>query len=126
MRWDSRSGRRLGVLSGHAGGVFSLRYTADGNTLAVGGGGGTVRLWDMATGGLITTLAGHTDTVLALAFREDGKLIGVSEEGVVREWDVSYLRDPYRALCERAGRAMTRAEWDQYVGDLPFQKVCAQ
>ena len=103
-----------------------MAYSSDGSTLAAGAGNGTVRLWDMATGELIVDLKGHPGRVLALAFRSDGALLSIGEEGVVREWDLSYLLDPYRALCERAGRAMTRAEWDEYVGDLPFQEVCLQ
>jgi hypothetical protein len=32
---------------------------------------------------------------------------------------------PVRHACQIANRNLTRAEWRQYLGDLPFHTTCA-
>ena len=48
--WDAPSGQLLKTMTGHTGRVECLRVSADGKTLATGGGGGdtSVRIWDLS------------------------------------------------------------------------------
>jgi len=64
------------------------------------------------------------DQSLLLRRRETAILSPVSDQHVVQLWDVSWLRDPYQALCAQVGRAMTPAEWKTYVPDLPNMAIC--
>ncbi|MBI1792682.1 MAG: hypothetical protein HYR70_00640 [Chloroflexi bacterium] len=50
--------------------------------------------------------------------------MSASEDGTVRMW-IWRPDDLIAEACSRATRNLTRAEWEQYIGDaLPFQAVC--
>jgi RNA polymerase sigma factor (sigma-70 family) len=71
---------------------WSLAFSPDGKTLAVGGqkgdGSGEVTLWDVQTGELKHTLD-QVRFVTAVAFSPDGKLVAGSDGGgLVQVWDV--------------------------------------
>ena len=58
--------------------------------------------------------------------RSDGlQAAAETEQGIV-VWDL----DPAHwvdAACQLAGRNLTHAEWDQYIGDLaPYRQTCPQ
>jgi WD40 repeat protein len=60
--------------------VNAVKFSPDGQTLAVGGGepsrSGDISLWDVASGKLVKVWAErHSDTVLSLDFSPDGKLL---------------------------------------------------
>jgi WD40 repeat protein len=120
------SGEEITRLRGHVGEVHSVTFGPGGGTVMTGGTDGTVRLWEATNGEPMMELKGQTDVALALAFRDDGFLAAVGADNSVVFWNLSYLREPYQELCDRAGRSLTRAEWKQSVGDLPFQEVCPQ
>ena len=46
--WDVATGELQRTFTGHAGEILSVRFSADGQTLASGSADGTVLLWDMA------------------------------------------------------------------------------
>ncbi len=55
------------TLSGHAGPVLAVTYTADGSWLVTGSADRSLRVWDAATGALQRTLTNHTGIVHCLA-----------------------------------------------------------
>ena len=73
--YDAQTGEELNLLTGHTGGVSSVAFSPDGNTIASGSADGTVRLWDANTGTLMHTFTGHTDWVESVAFSPDGNTI---------------------------------------------------
>ena len=100
---------------------------SSGTTLAAGSSDGTVLLWDVASGTQVgEPLAGHQGSVLSVAFSPDGKTLasGSSDQTVIL-WDL----DPASLMaqaCRLAGRNLSRAEWQRYLGDLPYQQTCPE
>jgi WD40 repeat protein len=73
-----------------------LAVSPDGRTVAVGDGGGDLRVWDAGSGALRHELAGHgpdrhgkPSAVTALRFRPDGALLSGGRDDTVRLWDVA-------------------------------------
>jgi WD40 repeat protein len=96
--WDTRSGKTLASLNGHASMVSTLAFSPDGATLATGSMDKTVKLWN------VPTLSGEPPNKLAkfkqpfgytsffeVTFSPDGKALIVHERDVepTRLWRVS-------------------------------------
>jgi len=67
----------LRTLTGHAGPVNAVAFSADGALLAAAGGepgvAGEVRFWNVADGKPVKSFRGHEDAIYALALAPDGK-----------------------------------------------------
>jgi WD40 repeat protein len=116
-------------LFGHNGLVMSVAFDPKDKFLASGSDDNTIVLWDLRDLshplGLSEPLAGHTDNVLSIAFSPDGKtLASGSSDNTVILWNID-LHSWIEEACLRAGRNLTRAEWNQYIGDnLPYKATC--
>ncbi|MER6945502.1 serine/threonine-protein kinase [Nonomuraea sp. NPDC000554] len=87
--------------------------------------GGRVQLFDLATGADLGLLRdGSQGELYGMAFAADGSsVLTLDSTGVVRE----ELVEPGRmaaAICSRAGRPLSPAEWRDYVTGVPYLKVC--
>ena len=91
--WNAVTGEELQTIrTGHKGGVLSLMYSIDGNTIATGGGhdDNTVRLWDADTGKLKTTFKGQAGRVSSIAYSPDGDTIVTgTRNGKVQLWEAT-------------------------------------
>ncbi|MDP9866306.1 MULTISPECIES: WD40 repeat domain-containing serine/threonine-protein kinase [Streptosporangium] len=124
--WETGSRSRVGALiRGGAGAGTGLVYSPRGDVVAAGVGPQSVALWDIATGRRLgQPIVTHTGDLQSLAFTADGsRLVTVDSEGVLAEQPV----DPEEvalAVCERAGRTLSRKEWRTYLADIPYRDVC--
>jgi WD40 repeat protein len=67
-----------------------VAITPDGQSVAVGGRDGGIRIVDLRTGKTLKRLLGHTAAITALAFTPDGRqLFSGSLDHHAREWDVA-------------------------------------
>lgn len=123
--WDTATGQPRGrALEGHEGRVAELSFSPDGKILASGSDDDTLRLWDVATGQpLGAPLKGHSTLVTNVAFSPDGKtLASRSFDGTLRLWDAP---DAWiDRVCSKVARNLSRPEWKQIVGDIPYVEQC--
>ena len=88
--WDANTGQHNTTITGHTGGVFSVAFSPDGNTLASGSWDNTVRLWDANTGQQNATITGHRGawSIVSRSVPMGIRLqVGVGTGGTVRLWD---------------------------------------
>ena len=80
--------RRIRTLEGHRGGVMSVAFDRQGETLASGGCDKAVKLWETRSGKLLHTLEGHEERVRGVAFDGDGRMLAsASNDNTVRLWE---------------------------------------
>jgi WD40 repeat protein len=88
--WRYVSPAAVRTLTGHGGGVYSVKFTPDGARIASCSVDGTIRLWNAATGRQLLSLPGHTGAVTSLDISPDGALIVSSGiDSTVRLWDAT-------------------------------------
>lgn len=120
---NSRQQRRTITTNGQIDAVATNR---DGTVLAIALRAGTIQLHDIANdqpaGAALSTEA----QVTALAFDHTGhRLAAGLATGTVQLWDTSYAVDTVTAVCAKAGRPLTRTEWDQHIPAGPaYRPIC--
>ena len=114
------------MLRGHQGWVFSVAFSADGKTLASGGGPQIlmpegkkrkhgVRLWNAATGQELRQFAGHRGAVGGLAFLAEGKILAsISADSTIRFWEIATGKERYRLAMQPGSPSVLRpvSRWE--------------
>jgi hypothetical protein len=95
--------------------------------LVSSGTDGTTRLIDVAGRVILgAALPGKDNVAEDAAFTPDGKrviVMYVSGDGFA--WDVT-LAGWERQACAVAGRDLTRDEWDEFLPERSYERVCSQ
>ena len=127
--WDLATGKPKDLpFTGHTRGIFSIVFSPDGKTLASASDDGSIILWNIATGQPIgQPLMGDIyNPVFSVVFSPDGKTLASGDwNHNILLWDL----DPQsweEKSCQRAGRNFTRAEWEKYFPDEPYDETCQQ
>jgi len=87
-------------------------------------------LWNTATGRPDgEPLEGHGGSVNGVAFSRDGALlVSAGTDQTALLWYLRWWHGPpsdwAKAGCQLVNRNLSRTEWTQYAGDLPYQRTC--
>ncbi|QHG20757.1 ribosome assembly protein 4 [Nostoc sp. ATCC 53789] len=86
---DENQFRERNRLEGHSGGVNSVSFSPDNQTIATASDDNTVKLWDRS-GKELKTLKGHSGWVNSVSFSPDNQTIATaSSDNTVKLWDRS-------------------------------------
>jgi WD40 repeat protein len=90
--WDFALDRRVFVLRGHEGGLWSAAFSPDGGHIVTAANDG-VREWDAETGHEIAILLRGRDQVRSARYNSDGsQIVTASADRIVRLWDEANAR----------------------------------
>jgi WD40 repeat protein/DNA-binding SARP family transcriptional activator/energy-coupling factor transporter ATP-binding protein EcfA2 len=115
------------VVAAHPGNVSGISFSPDGSRLITGAEDGSVVLWDPETATQVARVSLPTPGNTMAGFRPDGTLLlaqGFTTGSTLYVWDPSTNRG-IELACRAAGRELTREEWRDTFGGLPYQEVCA-
>ncbi len=130
--WDGGVERRFGRLPAFTEkqlprheAISALAFSPDGRTLAVAGAYGSLQLWDVPSQQpLGSALPTPGDKILSLTFNRDGSALYAAGQHV----PLTRYRIAPDALvaevCRRAGGSLSRADWETYIPEVAYRKVC--
>ncbi|MCK2220193.1 WD40 repeat domain-containing protein [Actinomadura sp. ATCC 31491] len=123
--WDTSTGRQLGGwLRMGAFASWDGRFSADGRLFAFASQDKTLSLWDVATGERIGPVIGLGDSARSVVFSPDGgEVSAVGRAGRVTRVPTA-VGPLLKAVCARAGRSLTAAEWARHLPGRPYRKGC--
>lgn len=104
--------------------VDSLAISPSGQLIAAGCVDGTIILFDMMSREQLGTIKAHTGAVFSLTFHpREERLLSGGEDQKSYLWDLNF--DNFlRRNREMAGRNLSAAEWEQYIGlDIPYERT---
>jgi len=91
---DAATHKQVATLSSHAGAVYSVAFSQDGNMLAAGSADHTVLIWDVAPNGpIMHSLAGSSGPFLA------HYLCAAARASLARATRSQYVRQAYQIAC---------------------------
>ncbi|MFJ8510163.1 helix-turn-helix domain-containing protein [Streptomyces avermitilis] len=132
--WDQAMKRRRSIFTGTTTGsaghekpesVTTMRYSPDGQLLAVGGSTGTIRIWDAASNRpLGSALLTPGDTVQSITFDRSGTTLTADGEHTPRRTYPIAPELVVKTVCQRSRGGMRRAEWKTFIPEVPYGKTC--
>lgn len=130
--WNLKSRASVATsLVGHSSPGYQLAFSHDGSTLVSGGEDGTIRLWDVATQQAFGPELHSSDQIQYLEFSRDGRQLLSISAGMDPEsrnlilWDLDPLH--WRTIARHiVNRNLSRQEWQQYVGTVPYRRTFAE
>jgi DNA-binding SARP family transcriptional activator/WD40 repeat protein len=125
---DLRTGRPVAPSREWAGDLKSqVVFSPDGSKLLTASPNGLVGVWDAASATPTATLAVPGASSLTGAILAGGRTARILDWITLRvvEWDLSQA-SAVDFACRAVGRDLTREEWAEHFGDLPFRETCPQ
>jgi WD40 repeat protein len=125
--WRTTDWKHVGTIQAATDGIVTMAFDPTGHQLVVRSGSATT-LWDISSG---RQLGNALDTIFAwgtATFIGSGAstsvlaTMGYGQAFVYPATAAGWERQ----ACAVAGRNLTKAEWERYVGNAPVQKTCPE
>ncbi|MFD1536998.1 serine/threonine-protein kinase [Nonomuraea guangzhouensis] len=125
--WDVATGDKRGPTlraSPNDGvGITQIVFSPQGD-VAASIGAGQVQLWDVATPRKLGPSMAVDEDLVSAAFGSGGVVLHTLDNtGVLRDMSVG-PEATAATICARAGRGLTRADWQRYLPGVPYREVC--
>ena len=110
------------ALSGHKTGLSAVAF-GRGNLLASAGLDGKVKLWEWATNYPAIQFSEHDNWVTCMTMSPDSKKIysGGKDKNIII-YDID-KQDIVNRLEKKITRNLSPLEWNNFMGDMPYQKI---
>jgi WD40 repeat protein len=123
--WDISTQSQIGPpLSGHAGDVNGVAFSADDQTLASSSGEAII-LWDISSRQMVGRLpSGPGVTLLSLVYSPDGSTLAT---GSLEFPPILWKATPQSWMagaCSMANRNLSLTEWQSFFGSKPYHSTC--
>ncbi|GGN99718.1 hypothetical protein GCM10010112_93750 [Actinoplanes lobatus] len=93
--WEPATGGLVRTLKGQNGRADQVRFSAEGDRIAVAGDDGAIRIWPVAQDHDPVVLTGTVGRTVAMSFSPDGRLIAaIGTDNVVRLWHTDGSGEP--------------------------------
>ncbi|WP_067657744.1 hypothetical protein [Nocardia harenae] len=117
--------RRLAVLRGPADALLTVNFSPDSDRVVAGGADGGAWVWDLGhPAEPFAELRAYVGRVNDVIYGPGGSfLVGAGPDKVLRVW----ATDPdavIAGLCASGTSGLTRAEWERYLGAIPYRELC--
>ena len=125
---DLSTGRPIAPAREWAGDLKSqVVFSPDGTKLLTSSPNGLVAVWDAAAVTPTATLTVPASSSLSGAFLPDDRTARILDWGTGQayDWDLS-SDSAIEFACRAVGRDLTREEWTENFGDLPYRETCPQ
>ena len=122
---DPRHPHTVAEMSGPTSELYSAAFSSDGRRVVAGGSNAEVWVWDIGDNGpkRVAVLRSFPGRVYDVRLTPDGRLYASGEGGVLRSWEIDAAR-VMDELCARPGDQITKAEWRNYLPDVPYDPPC--
>ena len=113
----------ISVNINHTAEITDIIFSPDGKYLATASIDRSAKIWDLATGKEVARIL-RQSPIQHLVFTQDSKkLVTLTDDGVVQiqPWQASVL---VAEACTRLTRNLTWQEWNEQVGNQPYEKTC--
>ncbi|MFC7588428.1 WD40 repeat domain-containing protein [Nonomuraea antimicrobica] len=122
--WDTATGAQVGDWMRMGPAPWDAAFSPDGRLFAVSSQEKTLGLWDVRQGRRIGPEIGLADSARSVAFTAgSAEVVAVGRGGRVSRLPTA-IEPLVRAVCARAGRDLTAAEWRRHLPDRPYEPTC--
>lgn len=122
--WDTATGRQAGDWLRLNGALWDGAFSRDGRLFAVAGQDKTLTLWDVREGRAVGPTVELGDSARSVAFSaKSDEVLAIGRDGRLTRLPTA-IGPLVGAVCARAGRAFTEAEWRRYLPDRPYEGTC--
>ncbi|MET7466843.1 serine/threonine-protein kinase [Nonomuraea sp. NPDC005501] len=121
--WDTLTGAQVGDWLRVGAPSWAAAFSADGGLFAFAAQDNTLTVWDVRRGQQVGPVVQLTDSARSVAFTDDAEVVAIGRKARLTRLPVA-VGPLLKAVCARAGRTLTAAEWARHLPGRPYRAGC--